>query len=205
MASRFLAPAFSFGQPTARTPAVDPFRLLNRGMDSLLADVARVVGADTRESGGMLPNPRIDIEDTDNEIRITAEVPGVPESDVHVTLEDNFLILSGEKKQERQAKEGDMCVVERAFGRFRRAVQLPFAPNPESVDARYKDGILAISIPKGSEQRQKMREIEVKRDDGGSGKQTSIGDDSATRKSGTGSSGTESAGKQREEAEASAG
>ena len=205
MASRFLAPAFSFGQPTARTPAGDPFRLLNRGMDSLLADVARVVSADTRESGGMLPNPRIDIEDTDNEIRITAEVPGVPESDVHVTLEDNFLILSGEKKQERQAKEGDMCVVERAFGRFRRAVQLPFAPNPESVDARYKDGILAISIPKGSEQRQKMREIEVKRDDGGSGKQTSIGDDSATRKSGTGSSGTESAGKQREEAEASAG
>ena len=205
MASRFLAPAFSFGQPTARTPAVDPFRLLNRGMASLLADVARVVSADTRESGGMLPNPRIDIEDTDNEIRITAEVPGVPESDVHVTLEDNFLILSGEKKQERQAKEGDMCVVERAFGRFRRAVQLPFAPNPESVDARYKDGILAISIPKGSEQRQKMREIEVKRDDGGSGKQTSIGDDSATRKSGTGSSGTESAGKQREEAEASAG
>ena len=205
MASRFLAPAFSFGQPTARTPAVDPFRLLNRGMDSLLADVARVVSADTRESGGMLPNPRIDIEDTDNEIRITAEVPGVPEADVHVTLEDNFLILSGEKKQERQAKEGDMCVVERAFGRFRRAVQLPFAPNPESVDARYKDGILAISIPKGSEQRQKMREIEVKRDDGGSEKQASIGDDSAARTASTSSSGTKSAGKQRNKAEASAG
>lgn len=205
MASRFLAPAFSFGQSTVRTPAVDPIRLLYRGMDSLLADVARVVSADTREAGGLLPNPRINIEETDNEIRITAELPGVSESDVHITLEDNFLILSGEKKQEKQVNEGDLRVVERAFGRFRRAVQLPFAPNPESIDARYKDGILSISIPKGVEERQKTREIEVKRDDGGSEKQASNSDESATQEASRGSSEGGNADKQREKAEASAG
>lgn len=157
MASRSLAPA----SRSRRTPAVpslmDPFRL----MDSLLSDV---VGTRTGNGGDLLAQPRMNIEDKGNEIRVTAELPGVSESDVEVTLDDDMLIIAGEKRQEEEVDEGGMRLVERAFGRFRRAIQLPFAPDPNQVDAQFRDGVLTITVPKNAEQRNKQRRIEVKRD-----------------------------------------
>ncbi|MDB5699692.1 MAG: Heat shock protein Hsp20, partial [Alphaproteobacteria bacterium] len=124
MASRFLAPAITFGRTPARMP-IDPFRVL-QGMDSLLSDVARVAGPlGTAGSDDALPSPRINVEDRENEIRVTAELPGIRESDVHITLNNDMLTIEGEKKREETVNEGDLRVVERAFGQFRRVLQLP--------------------------------------------------------------------------------
>jgi HSP20 family protein len=196
MASRSLAPA----SRSRRTPAVpslmDPFRLI----DSLLSDV---VG--TRAGGGggdLLAQPRMNIEDRGNEMRVTAELPGVSERDVEVTLDDDMLIIAGEKRQEEEVDEGGMRLVERSFGRFRRAIQLPFAPDPEQVEAQFRDGVLTITVPKNREQQSRQRQIEVKRDSGqarsGAGEGTS-----ASSTTGAGSSGgDQGAGAQRETADA---
>jgi HSP20 family protein len=181
MASRSLAPT----SRSRRTPALmDPFRL----MDSLLSDV---VGTRTGNGGGdLLAQPRMNIEDKGNEIRVTAELPGVSEDDIDVTLDDDMLIIAGEKRQEEEVDEGGMRLVERAFGRFRRAIQLPFAPDPDRVEAQFRDGVLTITAPKNAEQQSRQRQIEVKRDsaqDGsGAGKGTSGSSGSPTTARGMG-------------------
>jgi HSP20 family protein len=142
MASRSLAPA----SRSRRTPAVpslmDPFRLMN----SLLSDVVGTRPGDG--AGDLLAQPRMNIEDRGSEIRVTAELPGVSDSDLEVTLDDDMLIIAGEKRQEEEVDEGGMRLVERAFGRFRRAIQLPFEPDPNQVDAQFRDGVLTITIPR---------------------------------------------------------
>jgi HSP20 family protein len=155
----------------------------------------------------------MNIEDKGNEIRVTAELPGVSEGDVEVTLDDDMLIIAGEKRQEEEVDEGGMRLVERAFGRFRRAIQLPFAPDPNQLDAQFRDGVLTITIPKDAEQRNKQRRIEVKRDSAqaGSGSSSSASE-SANASSGSSSTehrsdqsqNQERAGAQRETAETAA-
>lgn len=185
MASRSLAPA----SRSRRTPAVpslmDPFRLMN----SLLSDVVGTRPGDG--AGDLLAQPRMNIEDRGNEIRVTAELPGVSDGDVEVTLDDDMLIIAGEKRQEEEVDEGGMRLVERAFGRFRRAIQLPFAPDPDRVQAQFRDGVLTIAIPKDAEQQNRQRQIEVKRDSGQSGS----GSGSGAGQSSSASSGSSSTGR----------
>lgn len=211
MASRSLAPTSRSRRTPALPSLMDPFRLV----DSLLSDV---VGTRTGNGGGdLLAQPRMNIEDKGNEIRVTAELPGVSEDDVEVTLDDDMLIIAGEKRQEEEVDEGGMRLVERAFGRFRRAIQLPFAPDPDRVEAQFRDGVLTITAPKNAEQQSRHRQIKVKRDSGqagsGAGASTSTGSSTSGRGTSqeqgsatdTGSSAREKgAGAQREKADAAA-
>ena len=167
MASRSLAPVSgSRSRSRSRTSAVpallDPFRLMN----SLLSDVASTRPSDGDGNDLLLAQPRMNIEDTGNEIRVTAELPGVSEDDVQITLDDDMLVIAGEKRDEREVDDRDVRLVERVFGRFRRAIQLPFSPNPDQVEASFRDGVLTITVPKNAEQQSKQRQIEVKRDSG---------------------------------------
>ena len=179
MASRSLAPTSRSRRTPALPSLMDPFRLV----DSLFSDV---VGTRTGNGGGdLLAQPRMNIEDKGNEIRVTAELPGVSEDDVEVTLDDDMLIIAGEKRQEEEVDEGGMRLVERAFGRFRRAIQLPFAPDPDRVEAQFRDGVLTITAPKNAEQQSRHRQIKVKRDSGqarsGAGASTSTGSSTSGR------------------------
>jgi HSP20 family protein len=192
---------------------MDPLRLI----DSLLSDV---VGTGAGDGGGdLLAQPRMNIEDRGNEIRVTAELPGLSEGDIEVTLDDDILIVAGEKRQEKEVDEGDMRLVERAFGRFRRTIQLPFAPDPNRVEAQFRDGVLTITAPKNAEQQSRQKQIEVKRDSAqsrsGAGQTTSASSKSSTTGRGTGqdqgsptgagsSARDEGAGAQREKADAAA-
>ena len=166
MASRSLAPA---PRSRSRTPAfpalLDPMRLMN----TLLNDVVSTRPGDGAGTEMLLAQPRMNIEDTGNEIRVTAELPGVSEDDVQITLDDDMLIIAGEKRDEREVNDRDVRLVERVFGQFRRAIQLPFSPNPDQVEANFRDGVLTITVPKNAEQRNKQRRIEVKRDSGQAG------------------------------------
>ena len=183
MASRALAPTSRSRRTPALPSLMDPFRL----MDSLLSDV---VGTRTGNGGDLLAQPRMNIEDKGNEIRVTAELPGVSDTDVEVTLDDDMLIIAGEKRQEEEVNEGGMRLVERAFGRFRRAIQLPFAPDPSELEAQFRDGVLTITVPKNAEQRNKQHRIDVKRDSGDAGSGSHSGA-SETANAGSGSSSTD--------------
>jgi HSP20 family protein len=186
---------------------MDPFRFI----DTLLSDV---VGTRPGDGGGdLLAQPRMNIEDRGNEIRVTAELPGVSDGNVEVTLDDDMLIIAGEKRQQEEVNEGGMRLVERAFGRFRRAIQLPFAPDSKEVVAQLRDGVLTITVPKNAEQKSRQRQIEVKSDSvqAGSGARSgasessdaSSGSSSTRRRSGE-NQGEQRAGAERETADTAA-
>ena len=106
--------------------------------------------------------PSIDVEDKENEVVVTAELPGLDSKDFDVTLSGDVLSIKGEKKDEREEKNGGMHYVERRFGSFSRSVRLPFETGDEKVDAKYEKGVLTVRVPKPAELAKASRRIEVK-------------------------------------------
>jgi HSP20 family protein len=173
MAPRFFAPAITFGQTPAPPALVDPYRLLQQGLDTMLTEMTRGIGP-AGGAGDLLVEPRVNVEEDENGLRLTAELPGVTEDDVQVTLDGDLLVIAGEKKQEQERDQGNLRVVERSFGQFRRALRLPFQPEQDKVQARFKDGVLTVEIPKQAEQRQRTRQIPISREAGGDTSQKAI-------------------------------
>ena len=169
MASRSLMP-FSRNQPMARwTEDTDPFLQMRREMNRLFDDVfggfglPNLLAPPLRQ---MAMAPKIDVSETDNEIRVTAEMPGIDQNNVEVLLEDDRLIIRGEKKEEREEddKNRNYHVRERVQGAFSRTLPLPFTPDPNQIKAEFKNGVMTITIPKPQEVKQKQHRIEVQRD-----------------------------------------
>jgi HSP20 family protein len=104
--------------------------------------------------------PVVDISETDDEYIVRAEIPGVSKDDIKVTIRDNMLTISGEKKQEKETKNENFHRVERVYGSFTRTFTLPGAVKVDKVEAKFKDGVLTIKLPKVEEA--KSKEIEVK-------------------------------------------
>uniref|UniRef100_A0A7C4RU55 Hsp20/alpha crystallin family protein n=1 Tax=Desulfatirhabdium butyrativorans TaxID=340467 RepID=A0A7C4RU55_9BACT len=93
-------------------------------------------------------HPRLDVAESDREITVRAELPGLSKDDVQITLTNNVLTISGEKKREVENKNENYHLIERSFGSFCRTVALPSEVEADKVDAVYKDGVLSIRIPK---------------------------------------------------------
>jgi HSP20 family protein len=108
------------------------------------------------------PMPALDIAETDKELVITAEVPGISEKDVDVTVSGDVLTIKGEKKAEQEDKNDGYSYVERRYGCFSRALRLPFEVKDENVEAKYDKGVLTIRIPKPAGVQKPVRQIEVK-------------------------------------------
>jgi HSP20 family protein len=96
-------------------------------------------------------SPSVDIFENDNEVVVKAELPGMNAKDIEVRLENNVLMLKGERQFEKETKEENYHRVEREYGTFSRAFALPTAVNGDKVTAEYKDGILKIVMPKREE------------------------------------------------------
>jgi HSP20 family protein len=165
MANRFLTPFSGGGRSMERVPGFLPFVDLQRQMNRLFDDVfGGQAGATEGSSEGTQTRwmtPRIDITERGNEICLTAEVPGVAPQDVEVTVEDDMLILRGEKKAESEQDRGNYHVSERAYGRFQRMVQLPFSPDPDQIRANFDNGVLTVTVPRTDQARERSRRIEV--------------------------------------------
>jgi HSP20 family protein len=96
-------------------------------------------------------NPSVDILEKENEIVFEAELPGMNAKDIEVKLDNNVLMLKGERNFEKESKEENYHRVERAYGSFSRSFSLPSAVDGDKVTAEYKDGILKIVLPKREE------------------------------------------------------
>lgn len=103
--------------------------------------------------------PVVDIYDHENDIVLQAELPGMKKEDVHVEIENNVLILRGEKKREEKVEEGEFFRSERVYGAFTRSFSLPAIVEPEKIEAKYHDGILTVRLPKI--EKAKPRHVEV--------------------------------------------
>jgi HSP20 family protein len=100
-------------------------------------------------------NPAVDIFENDNEIVLKAELPGLNAKDIELKIENNVLMLKGERRFEKETKEENYHRVEREYGSFSRAFSLPVAVDAEKVLAEYKDGVLKVVLPKKAETKPK--------------------------------------------------
>ena|SRR5689334_23250309 len=139
---------------------VEHFRGFKGQIDSLFEDWFG------RSMGGVLA-PRVDIAEDDKAVTLTAELPGVKESDIDVTLVGNQLSIKGEKRSEHdEKKEAEGRLVhrmERAYGAFQRTLTIPYEVDPNQVSAQFKDGVLTISLPKppGAATQEQGRKINI--------------------------------------------
>ncbi len=140
MVTRSLLP-YSWNRNTPSEAQFDPFAALQQEMNRLI------------ESFGSYPSlsntmPRLDVAETDAEIDVDAEVPGLQEKDIDVTLAGNVLTIRGEKKNGHEELGKNYHLAERSYGSFTRTLTLPFDADPKRVNARCENGILHIAIPK---------------------------------------------------------
>ncbi len=105
--------------------------------------------------------PPVDIEDADGHIEVQTELPGMKKDDIKVSVHDNILDISGERKNGKEEKGKTYYRIERCYGAFHRTIRLPTDVESDKVKASYKDGLLNISIPKSKSSERKKIEVEV--------------------------------------------
>ena len=136
-----------------------PFVSLQREIDRLFENFNRGFPKFTGSNGNIsMLVPSTDVTETDKEIEITAELPGLEEKDVQVNLADGVLTIRGEKNAEKEEKDKNYRLVERSYGSFERSIELPDGVKPEDVKATIAKGVLTVKVPKPAP----AKKIEVK-------------------------------------------
>jgi HSP20 family protein len=130
--------------PAPRQP--DPFAALHREMNRLFEDFWQGFEAGDFGFGRQTAWPHVEVAETDNEFRVTAELPGLEQKDVEVLLGDGALTLRGEKKSEIDDKNRHFS--ERRYGRFERRIPLAGEIDRDKVNAAFKNGVLTVTLPK---------------------------------------------------------
>jgi HSP20 family protein len=138
------------------TMAITPYRPATDLFGSLLEDAFRTPGWGGR-MGGLLRAPEADVVETENEIRVTVELPGMRSEDIDVDLENNVLTIAGEKQQEyeEQGEKNTWHLSERRYGKFSRSFVLPRDLDSEKIQAHFENGILNVAIPKSERARRR--------------------------------------------------
>jgi HSP20 family protein len=107
-------------------------------------------------------SPRVDIHETNDDILIDVELPGIDKKDINVEVKDNMLTITGERKQERKVEGTECCRSERHYGKFERTFSLTDTADADKINAAFKDGILTLTLPKIEKVKPKEVSIEVK-------------------------------------------
>lgn len=141
---------------------IEPFTQLRTEVDRLFESFP--FRMPTFKLGRFASAPALEMSETDTSYKITAELPGIDPDDVEVTFDDGVLRIAGEKNDEREENERGCRLSERSYGAFERLVQLPSVANPDKIEARFKNGVLTISIAKNGEEKRNVRKISIKRE-----------------------------------------
>jgi HSP20 family protein len=112
------------------------------------------------EDGNRLIAPPVDVCEDENHLTITTELPGLAKEDVKIQVENNVLVISGEKRLERDEQDKNFLRLERRYGSFYRAISLPKGVNSEGADAEFRDGVLRVRLPKREDV--KPRTVKIK-------------------------------------------
>ncbi len=159
MARRELMPWRHRTEMEPRTEEMWPIR---RTFESMFEDFFRGLprlGLMEEAFGGV---PRVDMNETEGEYRIEAEMPGMEEKDIDVSVKGNTLMIRGERREEKkQEAEGQTIFHECRYGTFERTVQLPMEVDTDKISATYRNGVLRLTLPKSEEAKEKVKKIEV--------------------------------------------
>lgn len=119
-----------------------------------------LLGSSGGARGSLMRAPETDVVETEREIRVTVEMPGLKRENIDIDIENNVLTIRGEKREERsEGEEGKYHIAERRYGTFARSFVLPRDVDAENIQARFEDGVLNVTIPKS--ERARRRRIEV--------------------------------------------
>lgn len=146
----------------------DPFRELDRLQSEMNRLFEGYTGAPERSTGGQLVqggriwSPSVDVAETQNEIVLRAELPGMKQEDIDIELTGDTLTIRGERKFENEERKESFVRVERSYGRFQRSFTLGIPVQHDQVKASYRDGILEVHLPKSEET--KPRKVAVTSD-----------------------------------------
>ena len=145
-------------------PAEHPLVSFQREMDRLFEDLWRGVDVPTflrgERSGGAI-SPRIELSDKPEHLVVRAELPGLEEKDVEITLTEGALVIRGEKKLEKEEKEEGYTYSERAYGAFERRIPLEFEVLGDKVTAEFANGVLTVTLPKSPRAMASARRIAI--------------------------------------------
>ena len=141
---------------------IEPFTQLKTEVDRLFESFP--FRLPSLKLGRFATAPAVEMSETNKAYKITAELPGIDPDEVEVTFDDGVLRIAGEKKEEREENERGYRVSERSYGAFERAVSLPSAANPDKINAKFKNGVLTITIAKDGEEKQNVRKIKIGRE-----------------------------------------
>jgi HSP20 family protein len=158
--------------PAARTPAPDTWHSFRSEMDRLFDRFSGGFGFPSirrmfdlvphAESGFSFSAPAVDASEDDKAYSVTAELPGIDEKDIEVTVTGDLLVIKGEKRQEKEEKDKNYHVAERSYGAFQRSFTLPDGVDRDKIAAAFAKGVLTVTLPKSAEAQKQQKKIEVK-------------------------------------------
>jgi HSP20 family protein len=137
---------------------LDPYRVMRREMENAF----RAFDQKPSPPGIGAGAPAVSVAETNDAFEVTAELPGVDEKDINVSLDDNQLVISGEKKMESTKEEKNWHVEERSYGSFYRSMLLPFEPEDGAVEAHFDKGVLRLTIKKPAKAVKTTKTINIK-------------------------------------------
>lgn len=149
--------------PAAGKEGDDPFVALRRDVNRVFEDFwSRFERPFAGDGGIAAVGPRTDVAETDEAVEISMELPGLEDKDVEVNLSDDILTIRGEKKRESEKNGRGYYMAERSWGAFHRMIPLPPGVDAEKAEARFRNGVLTVTLPKTEEARARVRRIDVK-------------------------------------------
>lgn len=154
----------------APRPATDPWQSFRSEFDRLfdrfggfgMPSMRRMFDLAPAASSFSFNVPAVDVTEDDKAYKIAAELPGLEEKDIEVSLTGDLLTLKGEKRQEKEEKNKNWYVSERAYGSFQRAFELPEGVDRDKIGAEFAKGVLTITLPKSAEAQKQQKKIDVK-------------------------------------------
>ncbi|MGE5613570.1 MAG: Hsp20/alpha crystallin family protein [Bacillota bacterium] len=131
-----------------------------REVDNIGREISSFFDFPSRFFGGY-NSPRVDVYQTENDVVVKAEIPGVSKEDLKLFIDDDSVRISGQTKKEKEFSDENVYRSERYYGSFSRTIPLPVEVKSENARAEYKDGILSITVPKSEPSKAKGRKIDI--------------------------------------------
>jgi|SRR5579863_2003790 len=156
--------------PAART-VTDPWQSMRNEMDRLFERFAGFGWPSFRRSFETMPTyessvtfnvPAVDVSEDDKAFTVAAELPGLDEKDIDISVTGDILTIKGEKRQEKEEKNKNWYVSERSYGSFQRAFTLPDGIDRDKIGASFSKGVLTVTMPKSAQAQKQQQKIAVK-------------------------------------------
>jgi HSP20 family protein len=142
--------------------------------DNLQNELSRVLNdfgfAPAGTPGAVMTQPKVDVIATERGgLEVQAELPGVEERDIDLSVDGNLLVLRGERRADREENRRNYRVRERSYGAFSRSIALPFEPQPEQIDAEFRNGVLTVRVERPQPNQQRGAKVQIRTGGGGAG------------------------------------